>query len=221
VSLLRTYLIAVALMPAMSMVAGARPPGEVLPMGKALFQRIATAEALKNGIPFAMVDAVMRVESNYDPGARGDAGEVGLMQILPSTAAVLGFEGTPAALAAPGTNISYGTRYLAEAWRLAGTDICTTVMKYRAGHGETRFSVRSVNYCRAVRRHLTMVGFPVTGDVPKPTFGFAEGSTLPFKGRVRLRLGGSGKCFARVVQPGKRFGACISTSTLRKRGLLK
>jgi hypothetical protein len=66
-----------------------------------------------------------------------------------------------------------------------------------------------------------VAGFPVTGDVPKPTFGFAEGRTLPFKGRVRLRLGGSGKCFARVVQPGKRFGTCIKASALRKRGLLK
>lgn len=202
------------------MAAAARPPVEA-PASKAFYQRIARAEAQRNGIPFAMVDAVMRVESNYDPKARGDAGEIGLMQVLPSTAALMGFEGTSAALAAPGINISYGTRYLAEAWRLAGSDICTTVMKYRAGHGETRFSVRSVNYCRAVRKHLTMVGFPVTGDVPKPTFGFAERGALPFKGRVRLRLGGGGKCFARVVQPGKRFGACISTSTLRKRGLLK
>jgi hypothetical protein len=221
VTLRHTHLIIIALFSAMSGEASARPPADVSPPGKALYRRIAEAEALKNGIPFAMVDAVMRVESNYDPQARGDAGEIGLMQILPSTAALMGFEGTPAALAAPGNNIGYGTRYLAEAWRLAGNDICTTVMKYRAGHGETRFSVKSVNYCRAVRKHLTAVGFPVTGDVPKPTFGFAEGGALPFKGRVRLRLGGSGKCFARVVQPGKRFGACISTSTLRKRGLLK
>jgi hypothetical protein len=190
-------------------------------MGKALYQRLAAAEALKYGIPFAIVDAVMRVESNYDPKARGDAGEVGLMQILPATAALMGFEGTSTALAHPGINVSYGTRYLAEAWRLAGSDICTAVMKYRAGHGETRFSVKSVRYCRAVRKHLTMIGFPVTGNIPKPTFGFAEGGALPFKGRVRLRLGGSGKCFARVIQPGKRFGACISTSSLRKRGLLK
>lgn len=217
----RTYLVATALLSAMSMAASARPPADAPLAGKALYQRIAEAEAQRNGIPFAMVDAVMRVESNYDPGARGAAGEIGLMQILPSTAALMGFEGTPAALAAPGVNIGYGARYLAEAWRLAGNDICTTVMKYRAGHGETRFSVRSVNYCRAVRKHLAAAGYPVTGDIPKPTFGFAEGNALPFKGRVKLRLGGSGKCFARVVQPGKRFGACISTSTLRKRGLLK
>jgi hypothetical protein len=67
---------------------------------------------------------------------------------------------------------------------------------------------------------LATIGFPVTGDVPKPTFGFAE-AAVPARGRVRMRLGGSSKCFARVVQPGKRFGACISASALRKRGLLK
>jgi soluble lytic murein transglycosylase-like protein len=213
-------LIAASLLPAMSLTAQARPPLEELSSGKVLYRRLAEAEAIRNDIPFAIVDAVMRVESNYDPKARGGAGEIGLMQVLPSTAALMGFEGSAAALAAPGTNISYGTRYLAEAWRLGGQDICTAVMKYRAGHGETRFSVKSVSYCRSVRKHLALVGFPVTGDVPKPTFGFAEGG-LPAKGRIRLRLDGVSKCFARVIQPGKRYGACISTSALRKRGLLK
>jgi hypothetical protein len=44
-------------------------------------------------------------------------------------------------------------------------------MKYRAGHGETRFSYRSVDYCLAVRAKLIARGFPVTGSVPVATFG--------------------------------------------------
>ncbi|MGE0003967.1 MAG: lytic transglycosylase domain-containing protein [Parvibaculaceae bacterium] len=203
--------------------ASARPPLEELVSGEALFQRIGKAEALRNDIPFAIVDAVMRVESGYDPKARGDVGEVGLMQILPATAGMMGFKGPLSALAEPATNIAYGTQYLAEAWRLADRDICTTVMKYRAGHAETRFSVRSVEYCKRVRRHLASVGFPVTGEVPKPTFGFKEGGgggSVRVKGRVRVRLGGS-KCFARVVQPGRRFGSCISRALLKQKGLLK
>jgi hypothetical protein len=136
---------------------------------------------------------------------------------------MLGFKGPPSALTEPQTNIAYGTQYLAEAWRLSGQDICTTVMKYRAGHGETRFSVKSVDYCRRVRSHLLSVGFPVTGDIPKPTFGFNEGGGgyIRVKGRIRVRLGGGNKCFARVVQPGRNFGGCVSRALLRQKGLLK
>jgi hypothetical protein len=204
-------------------VALARPPLEELDSGKALYQRIGKAEAARNNIPFAIVDAVMRVESGYDPGARGDVGEVGLMQILPATADMLGFKGPLSALTEPQTNIAYGTQYLAEAWRLSGQDICTTVMKYRAGHGETRFSVKSVDYCKRVRSHLVSIGFPVTGTVPKPTFGFNEGGgggPIRMTGRIRVRLGGS-KCFARVVQPGRNFGGCVSRALLKQKGLLK
>jgi hypothetical protein len=205
--------------------ASARPPLDELDSGRSLFQRLGKAEAVRNKIPFAIVDAVMRVESGYDPGARGDVGEVGLMQILPSTADMMGFKGPLSALAEPATNIAYGTQYLAEAWRLANQDICTTVMKYRAGHAETRFSVKSVDYCKRVRDHLVSVGFPVTGDVPKPTFGFNEGGgggggPIRITGRIRVRFGG-GKCFTRVVQPGRNFGACVSRAVLKEKGLLK
>ena len=55
------------------------------------YRLLAAAEARRAGVPQQIVDAVMRVESDYDPLASGDAGEVGLMQILPGTAAMLGF----------------------------------------------------------------------------------------------------------------------------------
>jgi hypothetical protein len=200
----------------------ARPPSDELYDGKALYQRIGKTAAERNKIPFAIVDAVMRVESGYNPGARGDVGEVGLMQIRPATADMMGFKGPASDLAKPETNIAYGTQYLAEAWRLSNQDICTTVMKYRAGHGETRFSVKSIDYCLRVRRHLTSIGFPVTGEVPKPTFGFNQGGgkSIRVKGRIRVSLGG-GKCFARVVQPGRNFGNCISRALLKQKGLIK
>jgi hypothetical protein len=209
--------------------ASARPPSGELYSGKDLYRHLGEAAASLNKIPFAIVDAVMHVESGYNPQARGDVGEVGLMQIRPATADMMGFKGSPQALTKPETNIAYGTQYLAEAWRLSNQDICTTVMKYRAGHGETRFSVKSVEYCKRVRIHLASIGFPVTGDVPKPTFGFTDkGGTggvataappIRVKGRVRVSMGG--KCFARVVQPGRNFGNCISRELLEQKGLLK
>ncbi|MFT0891311.1 lytic transglycosylase domain-containing protein [Pseudochelatococcus sp. G4_1912] len=135
------------------------------------------------GVPFALADAVTEVESAYKSSAIGSVGEIGLMQVLPSTARMLGFSGTLKELSDPETNIHYGVTYLAQAWRLADQDICTTVMKYRAGHGESRFSHRSVDYCIKVRRGLTTRGFPVTGEVPKATFGIPVGGTQ-IAGRV-------------------------------------
>jgi hypothetical protein len=60
------------------------------------------------------------------------------------------------------------------------------VMKYRAGHGESRFSFLSVNYCLAVRSKLAARGFRVTGNVPVATFGEAGSA-----GCKRNCLGGS------------------------------
>jgi soluble lytic murein transglycosylase-like protein len=185
-----------------------------------LYRHIGRAEALRNGVPFALVDAVMSVESGYDPLARGGVGEIGLMQVMPATAALMGFEGSPAGLAEPATNIAYGTRYLAQAWRLAGGDICTTVMKYRAGHGEKRFSARSVSYCNRVRAHLERAAFPTGSEALKPPVRLAALSeeTAP---RARERSSRKADCFRRVVQPGRRFGACIPRSVLAKKGLLR
>ena len=126
-------------------------------------------------MPPALVDAVMSVESRYNPASIGMDGEIGLMQVMPPTARMLGFTGTLSELAAPEVNIRYGAKYLAGAWRLAGGDLCTAAMKYRAGHGETRFSFLSVEYCLRVRGHLAAQGVPVTGSVPQPTFGNRTG----------------------------------------------
>ncbi|WP_162244921.1 transglycosylase SLT domain-containing protein, partial [Aminobacter sp. DSM 101952] len=93
-------------------------------------------------LPAEFALAVMEIESFYDPEARGGDGEVGLMQVMPATARMMGFRGTLDDLAEPRTNIALGVRYLAGAFRLAGGDLCTTVMKYRAGHAETRFRFR-------------------------------------------------------------------------------
>jgi soluble lytic murein transglycosylase-like protein len=139
--------------------------------GRSRYRALIEKEAARAGLPPEIAEAVMGVESGYNPGAIGGVGEIGLMQILPSTARMLGFSGTLAELAVPESNIHYGVTYLAKAWRLAGGDLCTAAMKYRAGHGETRFSFLSVNYCLAVRSRLAARGFRVTGKVPVATFG--------------------------------------------------
>ncbi|MFD1702423.1 lytic transglycosylase domain-containing protein [Methylopila henanensis] len=153
--------------------------------------RVAAAE---NGVPAELAEAVAEVESGFNPQAVGGVGEIGLMQVLPSTARMLGFRAPLNELFDPATNVRYGVRYLGDAWRMTGEDICGTVMKYRAGHGETRFSHRSVAYCVRVRAILAARGFKLTGSVPVATFGAPVGvSTAPgvrrlANGRVRMRF---------------------------------
>jgi hypothetical protein len=128
-------------------------------------------EAAASGVPPALVDAVVRIESRYDPTAVGSIGEIGLMQVRPKTAALLGFQGTSAELAEPRTNLRYGVGYLAKAWRLADGDLCRALMKYRAGHGSDKMSALSIEYCRRARQHLAAVGTEIgtsTGALAQP-----------------------------------------------------
>ncbi len=140
--------------------APAKPP-VLHPRGRALYLERLSREAERQGLPPAVADAVATVESAYNPNAVGGVGEVGLMQVLPTTAAMLGHRGAVSALFDPDLNIRYGITYLAQAWRLTGGDLCETLMKYRAGHGETRMSPLSVSYCVRARAHLAAIGSPL------------------------------------------------------------
>lgn len=162
--------------------------------GREIYRPIVEREAAAWGVPAALLDSVMAVESGYNPGAVGMDGEIGLMQVMPATARMLGFSGTVADLAVPEVNIHYGAKYLAGAWRKASEDICTAAMKYRAGHGETRFSVLSVEYCIRVRSHLAARGVAVHGQVPTPTFGAA----MAGRGSLRRPLSGGSVNFAEL-----------------------
>ena len=108
-------------------------------------------EARANGVPVALARAVVRIESNWKPNVTGRAGEVGLMQIKHQTARGVGYKGSRAKLYEPATNIRWGMRYLAGAYRLAGGDTCGTVMRYQGGHGAKRMSSAARSYCSKAR----------------------------------------------------------------------
>lgn len=153
-----------------------------LPDGRKLYLPMLAAEAKARGLPPEVADAVARVESGYNPAAIGGDGERGMMQVMPPTAAMLGFNGTLAELAEPATNIRLGVTYLADAWRLANGDLCRALMKYRAGHNQERMSALSVEYCRRAKSHLASIGSPLAaGPLPAAEFGTAPvalGSTF-------------------------------------------
>ncbi|MDJ1158621.1 lytic transglycosylase domain-containing protein [Chelatococcus sp. SYSU_G07232] len=114
------------------------------------YRDLMARHAAANGVPFALVDAVVRIESRYNPRAH-NAGAIGLMQIKYRTARGVGYTGSPAGLYSPEANIEYGVKYLAGAYRLAGGDTCGTVMRYQGGHYATRMSRANLAYCAKVR----------------------------------------------------------------------
>ena len=118
------------------------------------YQAIVKRYAMLNGVPISLAHAVVTIESNYKPHSRGEAGEVGLMQIKPATAKLMGYSGSIPGLFDPETNIKYGMKYLAKARRLGDGTTCGTILKYNAGHAAKRMNPISRNYCYKVKRHI-------------------------------------------------------------------
>jgi soluble lytic murein transglycosylase-like protein len=118
------------------------------------YRLIIARHALENGISIDLAHAVVTVESNYKPYSKGKAGEVGLMQIKPATAKLMGYKGSTTGLFDPETNIKYGMKYLGKAQKLGDGTTCGTILKYNAGHGAKRMNPISRNYCNKVKTHL-------------------------------------------------------------------
>jgi len=106
--------------------------------------------ASENGLPYELADAVVRVESRYNAGTRNGP-NVGLTQINVMTARSLGYKGDLAGLLDAETNLRFGLKYLAAAYRLAGGDTCGTILRYRAGLRTTTMTAASRAYCAKVK----------------------------------------------------------------------
>jgi hypothetical protein len=82
-------------------------------------------------LPEAFIRAIVLVESNFFPDAISDAGAMGLMQLMPGTAAHMGvlnaFD--------PRQNVLGGTRYLRVLANRFNGDLVLTVAAYNAGEG--------------------------------------------------------------------------------------
>lgn len=122
--------------------------------GQAPYNAIVAKYAAAYGVPTSLAHAVIRIESNYRPNARGSAGEIGLMQIKPATARMMGYTGSAKGLFNPETNIKFGMKYLSMAHQLGGGATCSTILKYNAGHAAKRMNKRSSAYCAKVKLHM-------------------------------------------------------------------
>ena len=102
---------------------------------------IETSAAQQRADPF-LVAAVIKHESKFQSTARSDGGAVGLMQLMPQTAAwIAGQLGEPFTedyLYDPALNIRYGVWYLAELEREFGGNDILALAAYNAGRGNVR-----------------------------------------------------------------------------------
>jgi hypothetical protein len=90
--------------------------------------------ATANNVPATLVHRIIIRESRYNARAVGLGGALGLMQIKHATARALGYSGSAEGLLDADTNLTYGVRYLAGAYRVADGDQNRAVGFYARGY---------------------------------------------------------------------------------------
>ncbi len=106
--------------------------------------------ALQHNLPYGLADAVVRLESRYNAAARNGP-NLGLTQVNLRTAQSLGYTGDARGLFDAETNLRYGLKYLAQAYKLAGGDMCGTILRYQFGHRTQTMTNASRVYCAKVK----------------------------------------------------------------------
>ena len=104
------------------------------------YEQLVRTNARNRGLDPALVAAVIYAESRFDPNARSEAGAVGLMQVLPETAAFIarktgGEDFVVADLRDPEINVRYGTWLLDHLRDYYDGDLATAIAAYHAGPG--------------------------------------------------------------------------------------
>jgi hypothetical protein len=101
---------------------------------RAKYEAMIAAHAKENLVPEDLVHRIIIRESKYQAALLGSGGAIGLMQIKLATARGLGYTGTAEGLRDPATNLLYGIKYLAGAFRAANGDHDRAVHYYAAGY---------------------------------------------------------------------------------------
>jgi transglycosylase-like protein with SLT domain len=132
--------------------------------------------AALHGVNPAIVEAVMAVESAYNPRAVSRKGAIGLMQLMPDTAQRFGVQDA----FDPEQNILGGTKYLSFLLRLFDGNLDLACAAYNAGervvqrYGGVPPYRETQQYVQKIRRRLDHGDGPAAAPAPtpKPPFVF-------------------------------------------------
>jgi soluble lytic murein transglycosylase-like protein len=147
--------------------------GAVAGEGNGRFDAMIARHARANNVPESLVHHVVKRETGYNPDAISK-GNYGLMQIRHATARGLGYQGLARGLLDAETNLTYGVRYLAGAYRVAGGDARRADRLYRTGY-----------YYAAKRKGMRVASLTAPAARPpepqKATSGWASLLGMPFR----------------------------------------
>ena len=101
---------------------------------RAQYETMIATHAKANLVPEDLVHRIIVRESKYQASLLGSGGAIGLMQIKLATARALGYTGDATGLRDPETNLKYGIKYLAGAFRAAHGEYDRAVKYYAAGY---------------------------------------------------------------------------------------
>lgn len=110
----------------------ARSPGAIA--RSATFDKLIVEASWRHELDPLLVQAVIHVESAYQPQARSPKGALGLMQVMPGTGARYGVA-DPRKLLDPVHNIDVGTRYLRDLHKMFNGRTELILAAYNAGEG--------------------------------------------------------------------------------------
>ena len=125
----------------------------------------------------SLLHAVIEVESGYDPGAVSPRGAVGLMQLMPETAAALGIQNR----SDPYANIVAGVRHLRQLLDRYKGNLDLTLAAYNAGpaaverYGGVPPYPETHDYIRRIRRRYAGPGLGGSDGAREPIFRSVDG----------------------------------------------
>ena len=126
--------------------------------------------AEKYGVPVNLLHSIAQTESEYNQDVRSEAGAIGMMQLMPDTAAGLGVD--PNDLAG---NIEGGAKYMRELLDTFDGDLEKAVAAYNAGPN-------------AVKKHGGIPPYAQTQDYVRKVLGGLEGYDVDVPRRMRSLL---------------------------------
>lgn len=101
------------------------------------FDAMIAGASVRYGVPIPLIKAIIAYESAFNPEAynpNDPGGAWGLMQMLPATAAGLGYSGSMSSLiSSPGLAIDLGTKLLAENMKRTAGVVADSVSAYNGG----------------------------------------------------------------------------------------